>query len=303
VLDVVDRVADTDTTVLLTGASGTGKEVIARALHERSLRADRPFIAVNCAALPEQLLESELFGYRKGAFTDARANKEGLFRSAEGGTLFLDELGEMPLSLQPKLLRVLQEREITPIGANRPEPIDVRVVAATNQDIEALVRERRFREDLFYRLNVIRIDLPPLGVRPEDVLPMAESFLKRTGERLGRHPVLSKAAQTALLAYSWPGNVRELQNAIERAVALCRTPTIEVTDLPVAISRPSASALVETSIQRGLTLEQLTTEYCAAVVRTYGGNQSAAARHLDIDRKTLAKKLHLTDDGIDATGS
>lgn len=291
VLELVNRAAESDTTVLVTGASGTGKEVIARALHERSPRADGPFVAINCAALPEQLLESELFGHRKGAFTDARNHRDGLFKSAEGGTIFLDEIGELPLSLQPKLLRVLQERELTPLGASRPEEIDVRVVTATNQNLEELVTQRRFREDLYYRLNVIRLELPPLSARPEDVLPLADYFLSRLAAKLRRKLVLSAAAQAALTAYRWPGNVRELENALERAAALCRTEEIELTDLPPAIVRPPPSHLVESAIQRRLTLEELAIEYCAAVVRSYGGNQSHAARHLDIDRKTLAKKL------------
>lgn len=287
----VGRVADADATVLVTGPSGSGKEVVARALHERSRRADGPFVPVNCAALPEALLESELFGYRKGAFTDARGNKDGLFKAAEGGTIFLDEVGEIPLSIQPKLLRVLQNREVTPLGATRAERVNVRVVAATNQELERRVEERLFREDLFYRLNVIRLELPPLSVRGEDVMPLALMFLQRFSERAGRAFRLAPEAEAALQAYSWPGNVRELENALERATALCRGELIGLDDLPPAVVRPQPSRIVEGAVARRLTLEQLSNEYCAAVVRHYGNNQSAAARHLDIDRKTLARRL------------
>jgi DNA-binding NtrC family response regulator len=291
VVDTVDRVADSDATVLITGPSGTGKELVAKALHERSRRVDRPFIAINCSALPEQLLESELFGYRRGAFTGARVNKEGLFQAAAGGTLFLDELGELPLTLQPKLLRVLQEREITPLGATRPEAVDVRIVGATNQLLEKAVEEKRFREDLYYRLNVIRIEMTPLADRREDILPLADAYLARYARRRGQTFTLTAAASEALQNHAWPGNVRELNNALERAVTLVRTPTIDVTDLPSSILRPPTSQLIDSALQRRLTAEQLLNEYCQAVVRQNAGNQTAAARFLDIDRKTLARRL------------
>jgi len=295
VMELVDRVADSDATLLVTGPSGTGKEVLARALHERSARASGPFVAINCAAMPEALLESELFGHRRGAFTDARVDRDGLFRSADGGTLLLDEVGELPLELQPKLLRVLQEREIRPIGANRSEPVDVRVVAASNRRLEELVAAGRFREDLYYRINVIQLELAPLARRAEDVLPLAEAFLDRAARKGRPRPVLSAASRHALLQYRWPGNVRELENAVERAVALCRGDVIEPADLPPAVTQPAPVVLVESAVARRLTLEQLSNEYCVAVVQQHGGNQSAAARVLDIDRKTLARRLAAGD--------
>jgi DNA-binding NtrC family response regulator len=302
-LAIVRRAAQSDATVLITGPSGSGKEVIAKALHEGSARAEGPFIAVNCAALPEQLLESELFGYRRGAFTDARTNKEGLFQAAAGGTLFLDELADLPLSLQPKLLRVLQERTMLPLGATRAEPVDVRVVGATNQNIEEAVAQRRFREDLYYRVNVIRIELAPLAQRVEDIQPLAEGYLARFARRHGRTFTLSAAAREALLSYRWPGNVRELENALERAATLCTTHEIDVGDLPAPVAHPSEPQLIEWARQRELTLEQLSDEYCLAVVRSLNGNQSAAARRLGIDRKTLARRLHGMDASIDAEPS
>jgi two-component system response regulator HydG len=287
----------------VSGPSGTGKELIAKALHQGSRRADGPFIAINCAALPENLLESELFGYRRGAFTDARAHKEGLFQAAAGGTLFFDEISEMPLSLQPKLLRVLQERVMIPLGATRAEPVDVRLVCATNQDLERAVQERRFREDLFYRINVLRIDLDPLARRREDILPLVESYLARFARRHGKTISVTAAAREALLAHTWPGNVRELENALERAATLSLTGEIDVSDLPGAVARPVEPRVVEMAVSRRLTLEQFANEYCLAVVRQYGGNQSAAARHLEIDRKTLAKRLHAADASVAAEPS
>ena len=240
---LLHRVADTSTTVLVTGESGVGKELVARALHDQSRRSKAPFVAINCGALPENLLESELFGHVKGAFTDARSDRSGVFREANGGTLFLDEVGELPLSLQPKLLRVLQERMVRPLGADREVPIDVRIVCATNVDLVEAVERGRFREDLYYRLDVVHLDVPPLRTRGTDVLLLAQAFLSRLAEREGR-PVARLSAEVAerFLAYDWPGNVRELLNSLERVTALSTGPTIMVSDLPDRIrERPMTS--------------------------------------------------------------
>src|SRR4051812_28797675 len=236
VFDVVARVAPTDASVLITGESGTGKELIARALHQRSRRHAGPFVAVNLAAVPESLVESELFGHARGAFTDAKTARTGLFLQASGGTLFLDELGEMPLSLQPKLLRALQERRIRPVGGDHEVPIDVRLVAATNKDLEASVEEGRFREDLFYRINVVRVELPPLRARGNDILLLAQQAVTRFARAMRKEVAgISTPAAEKLIRYEWPGNVRELQNAVESAVALTRFSEILVEDLPEKI--------------------------------------------------------------------
>jgi two-component system response regulator AtoC len=223
VYDLVRRVADSEASILITGESGTGKEVVAGALHRLSRRSRSPFIAINCSALPEALLESELFGHARGAFTDAREARIGLFAQARGGTLFLDEIGDMPLSLQPKILRALQERKVRPVGAGAEIAIDVRIVAATNRDLDVAVEERRFREDLYFRLNVIQVALPALRSRAGDVLPLAQHFLETFAKRAGKGvTAIAAPAAERLVSYSWPGNVRELQNCIERAVTLAR---------------------------------------------------------------------------------
>lgn len=210
--DLIDRVADSEASVLITGESGTGKEVVARTVHAQSRRSAKPFVAINCAAMPEALLESELFGHARGAFTDARQAHQGLLAQASGGTVFLDEIGDMPIGLQPKLLRVVQERSVRPVGATAELPVDVRFVAATNLDIESAVEEKRFREDLFFRLNVVRLELPPLRARPADILPLAQHFMRRFVEQAGKQiDAISPAVAERLLSYSWPGNVRELQ--------------------------------------------------------------------------------------------
>jgi DNA-binding NtrC family response regulator len=293
VFGLIGRLATSTASVLVTGESGTGKELIARAIHYNSPRAQKPFVAVNLAAIPETLIESELFGHKRGAFTDARNDHTGLFVEASGGTIFLDEIGEMPVPLQAKLLRALQEREVRPLGATKPEKIDVRVVAATNRDLEVRMREGQFREDLFYRLNVIHIGLPPLRTRPEDILPLAEHFLAEAKRRSGGKaiPGFSQAATKAMLAYHWPGNVRELENAIERAVALCDGGEIGADDLPSQVRERKSADILAGALARGLTLADLEKEYIERVLVAEAGNKTRAALRLGLDRKTLYRKL------------
>lgn len=292
--DLLSRVAEADVSVLVFGESGTGKELAARALHQRSGRRHGPFIAVNCSALPEPLLESELFGHTRGAFTDARAPRRGLFQRAEGGTLFLDEIGDLPLTLQPRLLRALQERTVRPVGSDDEVPIDVRVIAATNQDLEAAVAERRFREDLFYRLNVVQLRLPPLRARGTDVLLIAQRFVELAATRQNKRiqGLTSKAAER-LLSYSWPGNVRELQNCIERAVALASYDQIGVDDLPEKIRDhcPKSVVLASEHPSELVSMEELERRYVLRVLEVVGGNKSLAAEILGFDRRTLYRKL------------
>ena len=290
VLDLVERVAPTDATVLIQGESGTGKEVIAKAVHHASARAARPFVAVNCGAVPETLLESELFGYVRGAFTGAAAGKLGLFEEADGGTLFLDEIAEMPAALQVKLLRALQSGEVRRLGATQAATIDVRVLAATNGDLATRIAQGTFREDLFYRLNVIQVMLPPLRERREDIPALAEHFLGRAAAKLGRTLRLSAAALERLLRYPWPGNVRELENAIERAAILARTESVEPDDLPPHVSSglqlgPSPALPDQISLADAERVHILTT------LERFGRNHSGAAEALGIGRTTLWRKL------------
>ncbi|MCB1161380.1 MAG: sigma-54 dependent transcriptional regulator [Candidatus Krumholzibacteriia bacterium] len=288
---LVARVAETEATVLVTGESGTGKELVARMLHERSHRARGPFQAVNCAALPGALMESELFGHRPGAFTDARAPRAGLFQQASGGTLFLDEVGELPAELQPKLLRALETRRIRPLGAERELEVDVRLVAATNSDLEAAVAAGRFREDLYYRLNVIRVEVPPLRERGADILLLARHFAAQFARAAGRPAAdLAPAAARRLLEHGWPGNVRELRNGIERAVALADGESLTVGDLPAALRSPQATPGLPEP-ERLLPLATVERRYIAQVLEITKGNRSAAARILGLDRKTLWRKL------------
>ena len=237
ILEIVHRVAPTDATVLLRGESGVGKEVFARAIHFLSNRSDKPFITVNCAAIPENLLEAELFGYEKGAFTGAYTSKKGKFELANGGTIFLDEIGDMPVNLQVKLLRVLQEKEIERLGGNKPIKVDVRIIAATNRDLEQLIREGKFREDLYYRLNVIPIFIPPLRERKEDIPVLVQHFIEQFGKVYGKEVVVSPEVMDAFLAYDWPGNVRELQNVVERMVILDRDGVLTYEDLPIELKQ------------------------------------------------------------------
>jgi len=292
--ELVRRVAGTEVGVLLLGESGTGKEVVAQTIHRLGARSTGPFVAINCAALPETLLESELFGHARGAFTDAKKMRRGLFLEASGGTLFLDEIGEMPLPMQPKLLRALQERVVRPVGGDQSVPFDTRVIAATNRDLAQATREGTFREDLYYRLNVVQIDLPPLRARGPDILLLAQTFIERFASR---HKVdvrgLSPEAAEKLLHYAWPGNVRELMNAIERGVALARTTTLQVTDLPERV-REAERERIDFSAEDPedfVTLEEMERRYVQRVLESVGGNKSHAARILDVDRKTLFRKL------------
>jgi two-component system, NtrC family, response regulator AtoC len=294
VYDLIDRVAQTDTTCLITGESGTGKELVARALHKHSDRKEGPFVAVNTAAMPESLLESELFGHVKGAFTDARNSRPGLFNKAHGGTLFLDEIGEMPPGMQAKLLRALQERTVRPVGGDAEIPFDARIIAATNRDLETEVESHRFREDLYYRINVVRIHIPPLRSRGSDVLMLAQHFIERFAMRNKTAVVgLSSAAAEKLLSYPWPGNVRELQNCIERAVALARFDKLAVDDLPEKIRDfQSSKIIVETQDPAELLpMDEVERRYILRVLEAVGGNKTLAAQVLGFDRRTLYRKL------------
>jgi DNA-binding NtrC family response regulator len=292
--DQLSQIAQSEVPVLITGESGTGKELVARALHRRGPRRDKPFLAVNCAALPDTLLESELFGHVKGAFTDARSDRKGLFIQADGGTLLLDEIGEMPLSMQPKLLRALEEGKVRPGGSDKETAFDVRILAATNRDLETAVEERRFREDLFFRINVIQIELPPLRGRGADALLLAQHFIELCAGR-AKKDVRAMAAPVAekLLAYSWPGNVRELRNVIERAVALTKFDTLTVEDLPEKIRdyRRSQVLLGGEDPAELAPMEDVERRYILHVLECVRANRTLAARTLGFDRKTLYRKL------------
>ena len=289
------RIADLETSVLIAGESGTGKELVARALHHQSQRSEGPFIAVNCAALPENLLESELFGHVKGAFTDAREQRKGLFVEATGGTLLLDEIAELPLALQPKLLRVLEDHKVRPLGGSSEIACDVRVLAATHRDLEEAVAAGRFRSDLFYRLNVIQLELPPLRDRGNDILLLALQFIKQLGQRFNKSVNgLAQPAAASLLAYHWPGNVRELRNVIERALALTLHDQLTIEDLPEQIRHPNGTTPLPASlVDPGtiLPLDEMESRYIHQVLDQLGGNQTLAARLLGVDRKTLYRKL------------
>ena len=292
IFGMVRRLAGSSTSVLVTGDSGTGKELIARSLHFTSARKNRPFVPLNCAAIPDSLMESELFGYKRGAFTDARTDRAGIFVEADGGTIFLDEIAELSPSLQAKLLRVLQDREVRPLGATGSEKVDVRVIAATNRDLDRRLKDGTFREDLYYRLNVIHIHLPPLRERPEDILPLCEHFLAAAAAHGAKRMVgFQEAAKKALLGYAWPGNVRELGNVVERAVALAEGDTIGMQDLPGVVRERKTLDTLAGALSRGLTLDELEREYIERVVRAEGGNKTRAAQKLGLDRKTLYRKL------------
>jgi DNA-binding NtrC family response regulator len=292
--DLVERVTGSDATVLITGESGSGKEVVARELHRRGPRARAPFVVVDCAAMHDSLLEAELFGHAQGAFTDARRARAGLIREADGGTLFLDEVGDLPRALQPKLLRALQERTVRPVGDDHEVPFDARVIAATNRDLEEMVERGSFREDLYFRLNVIRIEVPPLRARGTDVVLLAQRFVERSAARNGKHVSgLSPGAAERLLAYPWPGNVRELQNGMERAVALAEKDRISMSDLPDSVRQYHRSDMVlaPSDPSQLVTLEEVERRYILRVMEVVGGHRSKAARVLGLDRKTLYRKL------------
>lgn len=279
VRDQIARVAPLPTSVLLTGQSGTGKEVGARSLHSLSDRADKPFVPVNCAAIPPEMIESELFGHLKGAFTSADSAREGLFLHAQGGTLFLDEIGELPPAVQSKLLRVLEDRRVRPVGSEREVPVDLRFIFATNVDLKAAVEAGRFRPDLFFRINVMQIDLPPLKARGNDVVELAELFMTRLSQQLGMPPVaISQATHAALRRYDWPGNVRELRNLIERTLILGRFPD-EMLGGPAGEAEPVAGSLAD-----------LERRHILAVLQEAGGDREEAARRLGISRKTIDRK-------------
>jgi two-component system response regulator HydG len=288
VLDLARRVAQVDTTVLITGESGVGKERVARAIHEESARTAGPFVAINCGAVPETLLESELFGHAKGAFTGATQDRPGLFEAAHHGTLLLDEIGEVPPAMQVKLLRVLQEREVRRVGENRGRPVDVRVLAATNRDLVEEIRAARFRQDLYYRLRVVELRVPPLRERRDDILPLARTFLAAAAERIGRKGLtLTPAAAQQLLRHPWPGNVRELENAVERAAVLATKPRIDVEDLPEDIrAMPERHGGGDPC-----SLADVERRHILAVLQASGGNRARAAATLGIGTATLYRKL------------
>ncbi len=293
-LSRLQRIADAETSVLIAGESGSGKEITARALHEYSRRKDKPFVAINCSALPENLLESELFGHVKGAFTNAHQDRTGLLLAASGGTLFLDEIGDLPINLQPKLLRALEERRVRPVGGNKEKGFDARILAATNIDIEAAVAAGRFREDLYYRLNVIKVDIPPLRKRGTDILLLAHKFLGDVAEKLGKKVVgLADSTVKRLLSYEWPGNVRELRNAMEHGVVMTMFEKIVPEDLPQKIQDHTGRTLFwETAAPAELiSLEEMIQRYIAYILKTSKNNQSLAAEILGIDRKTLYRRL------------
>jgi DNA-binding NtrC family response regulator len=292
VVKLAEMVAPTDSTVLISGESGTGKEILARYIHQLSEREAGPFISVNCGALPENLLESELFGHVKGSFTGAHRDKEGLLAAARGGTFFLDEVGEMSPALQVKLLRALQEREVVPVGATQPVSIDVRIIAATNRDLEEEIRRGTFRSDLYYRLNVISLHLPPLREREDDVLLLAEHFLHRAARKSGAELALAPDCAEALQRYDWPGNVRELENALERAAILSRGGVIGADALPVRIMNPAPQPLVSDRPPATPTLELVERAYILWVLQAEGGNKARAAEVLGIDPSTLYRKLN-----------
>ena len=292
IYDLIERISDTSSNVLITGESGTGKELVAKAIHYNGIRKDNPFVALNCAAIPEALLESELFGYKKGAFTDARSDKRGLMVEAHEGTLFLDEITELPYTLQAKLLRVIEEKSVRPLGDNRSDPIDIRIISASNRDIAALIEQGRFREDLYYRLKVIDIELPPLRERREDIPLLIQHFIHRFGSELKKNALtVSEETLELLLNHRWPGNVRELENVIQRAITLSRHDVLLPEDMPAALTEAAGNDLFERGLREKYTLDQLEKAYIKKVLIDAGGNKSKAAEILGLDRKTLYRTL------------
>ena len=295
VFKMVEQVARLDSTVLITGESGTGKEVVARALHALSPRRDKPVVTINCGAIPENLQESELFGHTKGAFTGAHADKRGLFDEAHGGTAFLDEVGELTPMAQVKMLRFLQDGEVRRVGTTSSRNLDVRIIAATNRDLEKCVEEGSFREDLYYRLNVIPIELPALRERTADIIPLAQHFVRRIGERMGlaHPPTISPRALDLLMKQPWRGNVRELENIMERAAALDRDGIIGLDDLPFGESHRKEDRLIDQGRQSALTLAELEREYILEVLAECNGSRKNTAKRLGITTATLWRKLKL----------
>jgi DNA-binding NtrC family response regulator len=301
-MEQIPRVAENDASLLIRGESGTGKDLLARTIHFMSANREGAFVPVNCAAIPETLLESELFGYVRGAFTDARQGKTGLFESARGGTLFLDEIGEMPPAVQAKLLRTLEDKKIRPLGATAEIPVSVRIIAATNADLEKLIEQGRFRTDLYYRLAAVTLTIPPLRERPEDTPLLIKHFLARAASQAGRTvPKLDADANECLLRYSWPGNARELQNAVQQAMIMNPEDRLRRRDLPAKIAGDpdTPAGMIEQALVRRMTMEQLERSYVRAVLASVGGNKSEAASILQIDRKTLYRKLQDEDESPD----
>lgn len=300
------RIAQSDSTVLIRGESGTGKELVARAIHHHSPRVNGPFVSINCAALPETLLESELFGYKKGAFTGAIKDKEGLFKVADGGTFFLDEVGSTSMAIQVKLLRVLEEKKVTPVGGTKEDEVDVRLIAATNADLEEEVKLGRFRPDLFYRLNVIPIDIPPLRERQEDIKLLVDHFVKKFCSKVNLTPKsVSDEAMEILIRYPWPGNVRELENTIERAVLLNRSGSLGTSDFPEKLIKAEPRPMVSEEDPKTPTLEAIEKAYIHFVISQTEGKKAKAAKILGIDTSTLYRKLekyNLAEDQNDDSG-
>ena len=304
--DLLARIADTHSTILIHGESGTGKELVARCLHDRSSRRDEPFVAINCAAVPESLLESEIFGHTKGAFTGADSEKPGLFQRADGGTLFLDEIGEMPLAMQAKLLRVLEDSRVRPVGGNQEIPVNTRVICATNRDLKKEVECGQFRQDLFFRLNVIPVEVPPLRIRGSDILLLAQHFLEHYSKQIDR-PIksIAPAAADRMLKYRWPGNVRELRNVVERAVALTRMNQLTLEDLPESIRefKPDKMVLSVEDPAQLLPMAEIERQYIEKVLRATGGNKTLSAKLLGFDRTTLYRKIEQFEIELTSSGS
>ncbi len=294
VLDLASRAAQSGTTILIRGETGTGKELLAKAIHRNSSRKDQPFVTINCGAIPKDLLESELFGYCKGSFTGAGANKPGKVEMADGGTLFLDEIGELPLELQVKVLRLIQEGQIDKVGATRPVEIDIRIIAATHRNLHAMIEDGTFRQDLYYRLAVITLELPPLRERPDDIPELAQNlFVKIKARQHRENLMLPLSVLQYFAAYSWPGNVRELENAIERLVVLTRGDEVAIEDLPDFLrnERPVLDALQMALPPHGISLEGVEKELIVRALARFDGNQTQAARYLDISRRTLIYRM------------
>ena len=292
VYETVEMIGDASCNILITGESGTGKELVAKAIHYQSERKEGPFIAVNCAAIPDTLIESELFGYKRGAFTDAKADKRGLIFEADEGTLFLDEITEMPLTLQAKLLRVIEEKEVRPLGDTMSHPVDVRIISTSNRDIKSSIEEGKFRDDLYYRLKVVAIELPPLRERREDIALLIQHFIDKFSKEMKKKiSGISGEALKALLDYSWPGNVRELENVIQRAMIFSQTEILLPIDFPDFVIQKKGENLLEKAVQERYSFEQLLKEYIKRMIIETGGNKTKVSEILGIDRKTLYRKL------------